>query len=180
MDKQNPQRQTDGHDNPPYDHLLQIVYRNLDKINGSIRADFGAVMEQQEIQLSPSQIQALITIFELPPPVYAKQLARGLRLTPGAISQLVDSLQVCGYISRSSNPQDRRMSHLSLTGKGQDMVAFCNEAYNSLLKRAMATLDSAELQQLTNIQRKILQHMESNERDTTIDNGPARPGGPQP
>lgn len=55
-------------------------------------------------------------------------LARDLRLDASTLSRTVDGLVKAGLIGRAENPQNRRSSQLTLTGKGRETLEIINES----------------------------------------------------
>lgn len=148
--------------------LLGKVYDNTNAIHGRLREHFEHVMSR--IELSPSQIH-LLFIVEALQPVNSKKLAATMRLTPGAISQLVDALGEKDYIQRENDKTDRRVSYITLSPQGKKLVVKCQRARNILLTEAMQSLDDEELEQLTHIQDKLLQDITNKETEKTTRKG---------
>lgn len=66
-------------------------------------------------------------------------LARGANMSPQAMGELVDELELLGYVVRHPDPTDRRAKLIVLTPKGRDCIA-----------AGRATIDGIE-QQLTEL-----------------------------
>lgn len=62
-------------------------------------------------------------------------LARRANMTPQAMGELVDELEVLGYVERRRDPTDRRAKLITLTDKGQACIA-----------AGIATVDAVEQQ----------------------------------
>lgn len=73
------------------------------------------------------------------------EVAGYLRLTSGAVTNMVDRLTTAGLIERLPNPADRRGSLLRLTDAGTEVVADLRRRYTDAL-RAVAGEDPGTLQ----------------------------------
>jgi DNA-binding MarR family transcriptional regulator len=51
------------------------------------------------------------------------QLARGAKMTPQAMGELVDELEELGYVERQPDPTDRRAKLIVLTPRGHECIA---------------------------------------------------------
>lgn len=47
-----------------------------------------------------------------------KEISEGINRTKSTVTQLVDKLLICGYVTKESNLEDRRSSYIVLTEKG--------------------------------------------------------------
>lgn len=68
--------------------------------------------------LTVKELRAL-TLLSQTPHQTAQSVAYELRLTPGSFTATADHLVEKGYITRKKDPQDRRVSRLDLTKKGE-------------------------------------------------------------
>ena len=66
-----------------------------------------------EIGVAPSQLQILHLIRQQQP-VSLKTLASNMRLTPGAITQLIEGVVQAGYVTRTESSEDRRITVVTL------------------------------------------------------------------
>jgi DNA-binding MarR family transcriptional regulator len=67
--------------------------------------------------------------------VSAGDLQRALGVSKQAVSQLLDTLVLRGYVQRSIDAVDRRRMRLTLTGRGESVAAACQEAVDRLERR---------------------------------------------
>ena len=58
-------------------------------------------------------------------------LARGLRITVGGTSKLVDRIERTGLIAREADPEDRRASRVKLTTAGKRRLAAALKSYEA-------------------------------------------------
>ncbi len=62
-------------------------------------------------------------------PCPIKELAEMMRLTPGRLTRIIDSLLLRQYVSRTEDRNDRRVKTISLTDTGREMAATMNQHY---------------------------------------------------
>ncbi len=105
--------------------------------------------------LTISQLSLLFAVKQHEP-VSSQTLASKLSMTPGAVSQLLDTLTTQGLVERSVRQSDRRSFALRLSPEGNTQLrAIESERYRTI-QRATAELTDAEMQLLVNANRKIL------------------------
>jgi DNA-binding MarR family transcriptional regulator len=75
----------------------------------------------------------------------AVEMIRSLGVTRQAASQLIDTLVLRGYLSRASNPDDRRRLNIVLTERGCAAAAAINAATGEVNDRLAQMLSPAEL-----------------------------------
>lgn len=142
------------------EEAYQQVFENMDVMRRVMHAHFQRSFTN--IQLSPSQLQ-LLMIVAAKAPVQPKDLAAKLCLTPGALTQLIESAEQQGFVERKPDGKDRRTVCVSLTRKGKRKVASIKKAREQLLGEAMRALDDAELQAFAEIQQKMIRYFTEQE-----------------
>jgi DNA-binding MarR family transcriptional regulator len=75
----------------------------------------------------------------------AVEMIRSLGVTRQAASQLIDTLVLRGYLSRESNPDDRRRLNIVLTDRGRAAAAAIGAATAEVNARLAQMLSPAEL-----------------------------------
>ena len=110
------------------------------------------------LQLSRSQLEALFLIAHRSTPVSPGLLARKLKLTPGAVTQLLDGLRQAGLVDQQPHPSDARSRVLTLTGDAGSQV---NEFERHMVKELadeFSDLDDAELATLAHLLARTVRH----------------------
>jgi DNA-binding MarR family transcriptional regulator len=74
-----------------------------------------------------------------------KNLAVGLKVTQSNLTRVIDRLVEQDLISRTENPDDRRMMLLKATDKGEALVSDLRDRRISHLSQALSELSSQEL-----------------------------------
>lgn len=72
--------------------------------------------------LTPSQSRALRVLSSSPDGMRPSVLAEHLRIAPRSATEVVDALEVRGWVQRAADPTDRRATTVTLTGDGRDLV----------------------------------------------------------
>jgi DNA-binding MarR family transcriptional regulator len=109
----------------------------------------------REFKLGPPQIHILFFIAKQRKKVAVKDLAEMLRVTPGAITQLVDVLVDKDLVKREADPKDRRIIRIRLTELAINMLEEFRESYLASVSRAFNALSDAEIKELIRLLDKI-------------------------
>lgn len=64
-----------------------------------------------------------------------RELADRLGLTPSTVTSLLDRLETVGFVERSAHPTDRRMTVVSLTALGEEVVVQFDEWLSAAIDR---------------------------------------------
>ncbi|HEY9722017.1 MAG TPA: MarR family transcriptional regulator [Oscillatoriaceae cyanobacterium] len=123
-------------------------------------AAYGALLEKLA-QSYKSQMMNVCRVEDLTPPQFfalhairehgaskMSPLAEHLGLSMGAASTLIDRLVSRGLVQRVSDPQDRRAVHVSLTEKGQAVLANAQERRRELMRQVFLRLAPESRQQV--------------------------------
>ncbi|MEU3166318.1 MarR family transcriptional regulator [Streptosporangium sp. NPDC006930] len=73
--------------------------------------------------LHPTDVQALMKIFDASSPITPSRLAEQLNLTSGAVTACLDRLERAGHIRRVRDVHDRRVVHLHYLDAAQEFAA---------------------------------------------------------
>jgi DNA-binding MarR family transcriptional regulator len=79
-------------------------------------------------------------------PVPQRVLAEALKVTPRAITGLVDALVADGVVTRGPHPTDRRATLVTLTKKGETIVARLKRDHNALARALFAPMSGREFE----------------------------------
>ncbi|HEX7474561.1 MAG TPA: MarR family transcriptional regulator [Dehalococcoidales bacterium] len=74
-----------------------------------------------------------------------KNLATALKVTPSNLTGVIDRLVDQGLVSRTENPEDRRMIILKATEKGEALVLDLRERSISYLSQALSDMNEEDL-----------------------------------
>ena len=137
--------------------LIEAIFATMQQVHRTSTTRMHALMGQHDISLT--QVELLLTV-KHSQPVSVKDLAAQMRLTPGAVTQLLEGLAERNYVSRQVAEYDRRVTNVSLTHSGAQKLKALWEQRKATLKQIMETLDTEELTVMLRVQEKMLKHFE--------------------
>jgi DNA-binding MarR family transcriptional regulator len=106
--------------------------------------------------LSLPQLRILFRVRQSPG-IGVKDLATALGVSASNITQQVEKLVTRGLMSRVEREANRRYVSLTLTSDGEQMAGEYSVTARSYLRRALAGLDAADLDQLTDLLTRIVE-----------------------
>lgn len=97
-----------------------------------------------ELNLSIAQLKSLLFIASKGKTNF-KKIAEALGVTPPNITGIIDRLVEQGLVSRTENPEDRRIMLLQVTDKGQQLLANLRERRVNYMRQVLARMSEEEL-----------------------------------
>jgi DNA-binding MarR family transcriptional regulator len=97
----------------------------------------------QALGLTPSRTQLLWEVGQRGP-VPQRVLAEALKVTPRAVTGIVDALVADGLVTREPHPGDRRATLVTFTSRGQRLVAQLKRDHKALAHALFAPMSSRE------------------------------------
>jgi DNA-binding MarR family transcriptional regulator len=135
------QRKTDGHTD-----ASETLFLNLQKIFRCL--SFGRSLQAKAPTLSVTQMR-ILSFFNEQDVVYISEISRVLGMSLQSVNNLVHRLEVGGYVERSKNSSDKRLSDIRLTPKGRmGFQVFRNEQLE-VLGELLAGIEDTEQRLLT-------------------------------
>ena len=116
--------------------------------------------DQQGRHLTSSQLRALFAL-DGKDAVPAGQLARAADLNPATVTAMLDTLARNGTIERRPDPADRRVTLISLTKAGQDLMAERRERWFALWHEHLGDLSPQELEFAVDVIRRVTRVIEN-------------------
>jgi len=98
-----------------------------------------------ELGVGMTEMQAMARILEAGEPVTPKHLAAALSMSTGAVTALLDRLEVHGVVVRSANPDDRRSTLVELTSAGRQAIQSNYDEYATRFERVAKERSEKEL-----------------------------------
>jgi DNA-binding MarR family transcriptional regulator len=77
-------------------------------------------------------------------PVPQRVLAEALKVTPRAVTGLVDALVTDGFVTREPHPTDRRATLVTFTPRGETLVAQLKHDHKKLARSLFASMSQRE------------------------------------
>jgi DNA-binding MarR family transcriptional regulator len=133
--------------------LLEELIENFTQVARSMHDNhnfpFGKYM------LGRQQMMILFFIFEKKGSAPVKEMAKFLRVTPGAVTQFIDALVEKKLVRREENASDRRSINIKLTASSEKQFSDFRKKYFISAGRAFENLNDKELEQFTKLLSKI-------------------------
>jgi len=114
------------------------------------------------LDLTMPQFQALRVVW-MRERVSGRQLARELRVTPGAVVALCDRLQAQGYLERVRDLEDRRIWWFQLTPAGNEIFHTFIGLARSRIAPALDSLSADDRESLARIMNSLVDALEGTE-----------------
>ncbi len=131
--------------------LVQTLIHHMMSLMKYIGHDF----LKSEPTLSPPQVRLLFSIGKEINGLSVTELAAQTGVTPGAITQFVDTLVDKNLVAREGDPNDRRIVKLKLTRTARSQFEKLRKEHLASVTRIFETLSNEELQLFINILMKI-------------------------
>jgi DNA-binding MarR family transcriptional regulator len=136
------------------DRVLELVVLLNDDMTHAIDA----------LDLTPSRMHLLWELGQRGP-VTQRVLADALKVTPRAITGLVDALVDSDLVTRESHPTDRRATLVTLTAEGESLTAKLKRDHRALARALFAQMSQREFdsfeQGLADVITKLRAHLAS-------------------
>jgi MarR family transcriptional regulator, organic hydroperoxide resistance regulator len=97
------------------------------------------------LSLTIAQVKSLFYIFN-EGTINFRQLAAAMKVTPSNVTGIIDRLVDQGLVSRTENPEDRRMLMLRLTEKGENLINNLRERRISQMSAILSRMTQGELE----------------------------------
>lgn len=147
-----PEKQFPGESDTARDELLQRLLLRMFSLMKNVQRDASVIKPS----LSPPQARLVLIISRYSDSgISVKELARLTSVTPGAITQFINTLVDKKLITRETDPADRRSIKIKLTPSARNEIhQFKNVLFNSAAKKFDA-LNTDELKEITRIMAKV-------------------------
>jgi DNA-binding MarR family transcriptional regulator len=133
------------------------LFRTIGRIRAALVYDMEQEMARRGVALNFSQFLALKLLGDRS--MAPGELARALNYNPGALTRLLDKLEVLGYLKRSPHPADRRSLQLELTTAGAAVRKRMIGCASAVAERGFAGISDRERRQLHRVLSTALDHM---------------------
>lgn len=140
---------------------------------GSISRMLDAIanIEFKELKLSKGQYIYLVRIFENEG-IIPERLAEVIKVDRTTLSRAIKKLEENGFISKESDPLNKKIRHLYTTEKGKHAVQFILRENEYSSKIATSQLSQSEIESMTRLLSKVRKSIEADW--TVVKNGGKR------
>jgi DNA-binding MarR family transcriptional regulator len=129
----------------PADNLPSQVYLNLQKIFRCLNV--GRSFEGKRLPITITQMRAL-SLFNERETVNISDISRSLGMSLQSATNLVFRLEQLGYLERSKNNKDKRVSDVRLTAKGKKRLSLFRTGEVDTVKALLDRLNTVEVKVL--------------------------------
>lgn len=140
------------------EELIEAIFANMHQMHRAGASKFHSLIGKMYI--SSSQMELLVTVKHMQP-ISVKNIAAHMRLTPGAVTQLMEGLVERGYLERNPDEQDHRVTNVRLAESGALQLKELWEKRKSMMREVLGSLTTEELTIMLRAQEKILQQIEA-------------------
>ena len=123
------------------DQLYFKIYLNLQKIFRCL--NIGRVFQGKSLPITITQMRAL-SLFNEAEVVNISDISRSLGMSLQSATNLVRRLELAGYLERSKNKKDKRVSEVKLTEKGKKRLTFFRKGELGSIQHLLDGLDPFE------------------------------------
>ena len=127
--------------NTDSDQLYFKIYINLQKIFRCL--NIGRVFQGKSLPITITQMRAL-SLFNEAEVVNITDISRSLGMSLQSATNLVRRLELAGYLERSKNKKDKRVSEVRLTVKGKQRLNFFRKGELGSIQHLLDGLDPFE------------------------------------
>jgi DNA-binding MarR family transcriptional regulator len=132
--------------------LNELLHDMMVAFGHTSGSDIVAVVNEADLTLPQIIILGLLQ----QGPQTVSSLSEMIKLTPGAVSRLVDRMVRKGLVSRREGNDDRRQKMLSLTSAGRRLRDRVERASTGSFAAALSNLDSALAIELKNVLKRVV------------------------
>ncbi len=111
----------------------------------------------KDIKLSSNEISILIMLSNNPSITTSAQLYVLLGVSKGLVSRSVEHLVTDEYLLSKRDEDDRRIVHLYLSEKGQEIVCRIKEEVTKINEQLLADISEKEIEQMEKTMTKIIE-----------------------
>jgi len=131
---------------------------NLQQANRVIEGALEARL-QSAVELSLAEFELLFRLeVAADHPLQMSQIAAQLINSPSGTTRIADRLERAGLIERETPRENRRVVHVKLTAKGQDVLGRADQTFREVLHEVFGShLTEAEVASLRATLRKLLE-----------------------
>ena len=130
---------------PDPDNLPHQIYLNLQKIFRLL--NIGRSFQGKQLPITLTQMRAL-SLFNEQEAVTITEISRSLGMSLQSATNLVCRLEQLGYIERSKNKKDKRVSNVRLTAKGTKRLNLFRSSEIDNVKLLLERLNPVEIKVL--------------------------------
>lgn len=133
--------------------LLQTLLQKMAHVFRSMHVSMG--FSFKKCQISKTQAHIIFLVAQVKSGLAVKDLAKALKVTSGAVTQLVDELVAKGMVKRDEDSEDKRILRIKFTESTKKHFDAFKKSYFKAVNPMFASLTNTEIKQLINLMEKI-------------------------
>lgn len=126
-------------------------------------ADFEQALERLKVAVSKAREKSpytrtqleILALLDQHKTLTTSEASKILSLTPGAVTQTIETLVKKNLVLRELNPDDRRITDLSLSGEGQALARSFHEKRRAKIRALLNELTDEEAELLLTLTNKL-------------------------
>jgi DNA-binding MarR family transcriptional regulator len=135
-----------------------LLNRVRTEMLAALDKDLEADQSLAALDISSAQFIILATLAQADTPKSASDLCRGISYDAGAMTRMIDRLEVKGLIRRNRCSDDRRMVYLELTEEGRRAYPRMREISMGVVNRFLRGFTQTEARQLEGYLTRMLEN----------------------
>jgi MarR family 2-MHQ and catechol resistance regulon transcriptional repressor len=128
--------------------LMVVMARAIGTLDRTFNPDF------KEAGLTQPQFGVLEALYHIGPMTVNEIIAKTLS-SSGNMGVVIENLIKAGLAEKHTDPDDRRVRRVSLTTTGTELIRNLFPVHMSSLEKAVSVLSDQELDDLTNLMKKL-------------------------
>jgi DNA-binding MarR family transcriptional regulator len=129
----------------------------------AIDAELAADKRLAPLELSAAQWAVIASLAAGDEPKSAADLCKGISYDAGAMTRMLDRLEIKGLVRRRRSADDRRLVHLELTEEGRAAYPRMREISLTVANRFLRGFSRAEARQLESLLTRMLENSPGHE-----------------
>ncbi|WP_169084921.1 MarR family winged helix-turn-helix transcriptional regulator [Paenibacillus sp. PL91] len=89
------------------------------------------------------------------------EISKMLQVTSPTVTQMLNSLISAGYVMRSTDKTDRRITEITLTDKGEQLAQKASERFKAIFTGMIDHLGKEQSDQLVGLLNQVFEYLES-------------------
>jgi len=155
------------------DTLTQDLYKNFQKVFRTLNFTKPILADTQYRKVTPTQLR-IISFFHLGDVVHISEISRIFGMSLQSVNNLVKRLEIMGYVKRSKNEKDKRLSDIKLTKKGRDLFDYNRLEQIKMLRTVMRNLEPSESKALNAAMEMVSAILQKGTNGTALQNSHTR------
>lgn len=144
---------------------MDANYGRFEELVWQLNKSFNILWRKNIEQYLPPTQAYILSLLCREGPLKVSSLAEALDITPGAVTMLSDKLLAGGYITRTRDEQDRRVVHLQVTEKGQQILLQFREENMQMIRTIFTGTTPEDVQHLIRIFEQVMSNIEKYKKE---------------